>query len=55
MFLYKSQISGERLQDHWSSGLKIALKMLSKIASQLAHPGNESCLRQTAVMAVFTF
>ena len=29
--LYKAQISGERLQDHWSSGFKIALKMLGKI------------------------
>ena len=34
---------------------EIALKLLSKIASQYAHPENESCLRGTAVMAVFTF
>ena len=34
---------------------KIALKMLRKIASQLAHSEIESCLLQTAVMAVFTF
>ena len=35
--LYWAKISGERLQDHWSFGFKIALKMLGKIASQLAH------------------
>ena len=34
---------------------KIALKMLSKIASQLVHPDNESCLPGTAVMVVFAF
>ena len=34
---------------------KIALKMLSKISFQLAHPENESCLQRTAVIAVFTF
>ena len=25
MFLYKSQISGERLQDHWFSGFSIVI------------------------------
>ena len=30
----------------------IALKMLGKIASQLSHSENESCLLRTAVMAV---
>ena len=34
------------------SFFKIALKMLSKIASQLAHYENECCLHK-AVMAVF--
>ena len=34
---------------------KISLKMISKIASQCAHPENESCLLRTAVMTVFTF
>ena len=37
---------------------EIALKMLSKIASQLALPAyfeSESCLPCTSVMAVFTF
>ena len=34
---------------------KIALKMLGKIASQLAHSENESCIPRTDVLAVFTF
>ena len=34
---------------------KIALKMLSKIASQFAHSKNESCLPRTVVMALFNF
>ena len=34
---------------------KIALKMLSKIAFQLAHSANISCLPGRAVMAVVTF
>ena len=53
--LYQAKISGERLQDHWSSGFKIAIKMLGKIASQLAHCENEICLPRTAVKAVVTF
>ena len=34
---------------------KIALKMVGKIASKLAHSENESCLLRTAAMAVLTF
>ena len=33
--LIEFMISGERLQDHWFSGFKIAHKTLGKIASQL--------------------
>ena len=53
--LIEAEISGERLQDHWSSGFNVALKMLNKIASQLAHTEHESCLSLIAVMAIFTF
>ena len=28
--LYKAKISGERLQDHWSSGLGLLCRVLSK-------------------------
>ena len=34
---------------------KIALKMLGKIASQLVHSENESCIQPKAIMTVFTF
>ena len=53
--LYKAKISGERLQDHWSSGFKIALKILGKMASQLADPENKSYFLRTVFMVVFTF
>ena len=33
----------------------IALKMLCKIASQLVHSENKSCLPQTAVIALYSF
>ena len=38
-----------------TSGFNVALKMLIKIASQLAHSEHESCLSLIAVMDMFTF
>ena len=41
--LYKATISGERLQDHWSSSLRQATKAIVVLYSLLEKENSEAC------------
>ena len=46
--LYLAKISGERLQDHWSSGFTFLLHM-DFVLSDSVYTGNSTCSRAFAV------